>query len=49
MHRTREILTTDQGAQFTSELFTSTVPSSSVKLSMNGKRIATDNAFIDRS
>ena len=48
MHGTPEILNTDQGAQFTSEGFTSTVLSSDVKLSMDGKGRATDNAFIER-
>lgn len=48
MHGTPEILNTDQGAQFTSEIFTSTVLASNVKLSMDGKGRATDNAFIER-
>jgi putative transposase len=48
MYGTPEILNTDQGAQFTSEVFTSTVLSSGVKLSMDGKGRATDNAFIER-
>jgi len=43
-----EILNTDQGAQFTSDVFTSSVLSSEVKLSMDGKGRATDNAFIER-
>lgn len=43
-----EILNTDQGAQFTSEVFTSAVHSWGVKLSMDGKGRATDNAFIER-
>ena len=43
-----EILNTDQGAQFTSEVFTSTVLSSGARLSMDGKGRATDNAFIER-
>lgn len=45
---TPEILNTDQGAQFTSEVFTTTVLASGVKLSMDGKGRATDNAFIER-
>ncbi|VAW45730.1 Mobile element protein [hydrothermal vent metagenome] len=48
IHGTPEILNTDQGAQFTSEVFTSTVLASHVKLSMDGKGRATDNAFIER-
>ena len=43
-----EILNTDQGAQFTSNLFTKAVLSNNVKLSMDGKGRATDNAFIER-
>lgn len=47
-HGIPEILNTDQGAQFTSEVFTTTVQSSEAKLSMDGKGRATDNAFIER-
>ena len=36
-HGKPEILNTDQGAQFTSEVFTTTVLSNDVKLSMDGK------------
>ena len=43
-----EILNTDQGSQFTSDSFTTTVLSAGVKLSMDGKGRATDNAFIER-
>jgi putative transposase len=43
-----EIINTDQGAQYTSEIFVSTVIESGVKLSMDGKGRATDNAFIER-
>ena len=43
-----EILNTDQGAQFTSDTFTKAVLSADVKLSMDGKGRATDNAFIER-
>ena len=42
-----EIINTDQGSQYTSEDFTSTVLGSGVKLSMDGKGRATDNAFIE--
>ena len=42
-----EILNTDQGAQFTSDVFTKAVVPD-VKLSMDGKGRATDNAFIER-
>lgn len=43
-----EILNTDQGSQFTSELFTSWVAGESIKLSMDGKGRAIDNIFIER-
>lgn len=42
-----EILNTDQGSQFTSDVFTQAVLSNA-KLSMDGKGRATDNAFIER-
>lgn len=44
-----EIINTDQGAQFTSELFTSYVEKlKTVRLSMDGKGRALDNIFIER-
>ncbi|MBN7813782.1 transposase family protein, partial [Algoriphagus sp. H41] len=43
-----EILNTDQGSQFTSEVFTATVKSSGIRLSMDGKGRAIDNVFIER-
>ncbi len=44
-----EILNTDQGSQFTSEVFTKTViEEAGVKLSMDGKGRAIDNVFIGR-
>ena len=44
-----EIINTDQGSQYTSNLFTGSVLSSGqTKLSMDGKGRATDNAFIER-
>lgn len=48
IHGCPEILNTDQGSQFTSELFSSTVLANDIKLSMDGKGRATDNAFIER-
>jgi putative transposase len=42
-----QIINTDQGSQFTSEIFTQAVLSKEVKLSMDGKGRATDNAFIE--
>ncbi len=44
-----EILNTDQGCQFTSEHFTTTVTKTlKIRLSMDGRGRATDNAFIER-
>ena len=44
-----EILNTDQGSQFTSEVFTKAViEEAGVKLSMDGKGRAIDNVFIER-
>ena len=42
-----EIINTDQGSQFTSNEFTEAVLGNEVKLSMDGKGRATDNAFIE--
>lgn len=41
------IINTDQGSQFTSDEFTTAVLGNDVKLSMDGKGRATDNAFIE--
>jgi len=43
-----EIFNTDQGSQFTSEVFTSYVLDCGIRLSMDGKGRATDNIFIER-
>jgi putative transposase len=43
-----EILNTDQGAQYTSDVFSQYVVGSGIKLSMDGVGRATDNAFIER-
>lgn len=44
-----QIVNTDQGSQYTSEIFSSTVLSNpDVQLSMDGRGRATDNAFIER-
>ena len=43
-----EIINTDQGSQYTSEEFSLYVLNRGVKLSMDGKGRATDNAFIER-
>lgn len=47
-HGKPEIINTDQGSQFTSDVFTQSVLSKGIKLSMDGKGRATDNAFIER-
>lgn len=47
-HGTPEILNTDQGTQFTSEVFTSFVIGSHIQMSMDGKGRAIDNVFIER-
>lgn len=43
-----EIINSDQGAQYTSEHWVSFVESHKIKISMDGKGRATDNAFIER-
>lgn len=43
-----EIVNTDQGAQFTSEAFTSAVLDKQIALSMDGRGRALDNVFIER-
>lgn len=48
VHGKPEIINTDQGSQFTSEVFTSFVLSNEIKLSMDGKGRAIDNVFIER-
>lgn len=44
-----ETINTDQGSRFTSDEFTQVVPEKDIRLSMDGKGRATDNAFIERS
>ena len=46
-HGKPEIVNTDQGSQYTSDQFSSTVLGNDIKLSMDGKGRATDNAFIE--
>jgi putative transposase len=48
IHGKPEIINTDQGSQFTSEIFTHFVLSNTIKLSMDGKGRAIDNVFIER-
>jgi putative transposase len=43
-----QILNTDQGAQFTGNEFTSTLKTSSIAISMDGRGRCQDNIFIDR-
>jgi len=47
MYGCPQIINTDQGSQFTSGEFSSAVLGNGVKLSMDGKGRATDNAFIE--
>ena len=48
LHGKPDIINTDQGSQFTSEIFAHYVVSQDIKLSMDGKGRAIDNAFIER-
>jgi putative transposase len=43
-----EIFNTDQGAQFTSEAFTSVLKHNDIKISMDGKGRWVDNVFVER-
>ena len=43
-----EIFNTDQGAQFTSEVFTGTLKTANVAISMDGKGRWMDNVFVER-
>jgi len=47
-HGKPDILNTDQGSQYTSGLFSEYVVGQGIRLSMDGKGRATDNAFIER-
>jgi putative transposase len=47
-HGKPEIFNTDQGGQFTSEIFTSVLQDAGIRISMDGKGRATDNIFIER-
>lgn len=47
-HGKPEIINTDQGSQFTSDLFIEAVVGRDIKLSMDGKGRATDNIAIER-
>jgi len=48
MHGKPEIINTDQGSQFTSDVFSLFVLKQGIRLSMDGKGRAIDNAFIER-
>lgn len=48
LHGKPEIFNTDQGSQFTSELYTSFMDKNEIKISMDGKGRAIDNIFIER-
>ncbi len=47
-HGKPEIINTDQGSQYTSELFVNLIHNQGVKLSMDGKGRALDNIYIER-
>ena len=47
IHGKPEIINTDQGGQYTSDEFSSFVLNNGIRLSMDGKGRATDNAFIE--
>jgi len=47
-HGCAQIVNTDQGSQFTSEVFTGLLLDHNIQISMDGKGRATDNIFIER-
>lgn len=47
-HGKPEIFNTDQGAQFTSEIFTQILLNNQIQVSMDGKGRAIDNIFVER-
>lgn len=48
IHGNPEILNSDQGSQFTSEVYTTLLKERGIKISMDGKGRAIDNIFIER-
>lgn len=48
VHGKPGIVNTDQGSQFTSDVFTSLLKDNNVSISMDGKGRATDNIFVER-
>ena len=47
-HGQPEILNSDQGSQFTSEVFTSILLDNDIQISMDGKGRAIENIFVER-
>lgn len=47
-HGKLEIMNTDQGSQFTSEVFTKLLKENDIQISMDGKGRAIDNIFVER-
>lgn len=47
-HGTPEIMNSDQGSQFTSEVYTALLKNNKIQISMDGKGRAIDNIFIER-
>lgn len=47
-HGTPEIFNTDQGSEFTSDLFTGTLSKHNILISMDGRKRALDNIFVER-
>lgn len=48
LNGTPEIFNTDQGSQFTSEIFIKVLKENNIKISMDGKGRAIDNIFVER-
>jgi putative transposase len=48
MYGVPEIFNTDQGSQFTSDIFTKVLLDNNIKISMDGKGRAIDNIFVER-
>jgi putative transposase len=48
IHGTPDVFNTDQGSQFTSEMFTGVLLEHGIQISMDGKGRAIDNIFIER-
>jgi len=47
-HGCSEIFSTDEGSEFTSDVFTGLLLEREIQISMDGKGRATDNIFIER-